>query len=117
MKRSGVRNLGKTHHNFVFSNMQTKYYFVYIATNKRHNVFYTGVTNNISQRAWQHKNKENPDSFTAKYNVDKLVYYETFEDVFLALEREKQVKKYSRKKKKDLINSLNPLYRDLSDDL
>ena len=66
-----------------------RYYFVYINTNKSHNVFYTGVTNNLLNRNYQHKNRENRLSFTAKYNVNKLVYYETFSDVRDAITREK----------------------------
>jgi putative endonuclease len=95
-------------------NMREKYYFVYIATNKLNTVLYTGVTNNISQRGDQHKNKINKNSFTAKYNINKIVYYETTTDVYTAIEREKQIKGYRRKKKLDLIRSLNPGWKDLA---
>lgn len=66
-----------------------KYYCVYISTNKRHNVLYTGVTNNILNRSKQHKDKINKNSFTAKYNVDKVVYYETYINISDAIAREK----------------------------
>ena len=91
-----------------------KYYFVYINTNKSHNVFYTGVTDNLLNRNDQHKNKANKLSFAVKYNVNKLVYYETFNDIYDAIAREKQVKGGSRKKKIALINKMNPAWRDLS---
>ena len=94
-----------------------KYYFVYINTNKTHNVFYTGITNNLLNRNYQHKNKEDKHGFTAKYNVNKLVYYETFNDINDAIAREKQIKGGSRKKKIALINKLNPGWKDLSKDL
>ena len=84
-------------------------------TNKRHNVLYVGVTSSIYKRSFGHKNKENPNSFTAKYNINKLVYYETFEDVYLAISREKQIKNLLRKKKIELIDSMNPKWEDLSD--
>jgi putative endonuclease len=93
--------------------MREKYYFVYIATNLRHTVLYTGVTNNILNRGWQHKNKFNKNSFTAKYNVEKIVYYETYTDVFCAITREKQIKGGSRNKKIILINSINPAWKNL----
>ena len=94
-----------------------RYYFVYINTNKTHKVFYTGVTNNLLNRNYQHKSKENKTSFTAKYNVNKLVYYETFNDVRDAIAREKQIKGGSRKAKINLIIKLNPAWKDLSLDL
>ena len=91
-----------------------KYYFVYINTNKAHYVFYTGITNNLLNRNEDHKNKENSNSFTAKYNVNKLVYYETFNNIAEAITREKQIKAGSRKKKIALINKMNLAWRDLS---
>lgn len=95
---------------------EERYYFVCISTNQRHTVLYTGVTNNILNRDNQHKEKINKKSFTAKYNVDKTVYYETFNDIRDAITREKQIKAGSREKKIDLINSLNPEWKDLSED-
>lgn len=90
-----------------------RYYAVYISTNKRHSVLYTGVTNNILNRDDQHKRKVNKNSFTAKYNVDKIVYYETFNNISDAIAREKQIKGGSRQKKIDLINSINLKWNDL----
>ena len=92
-------------------------YSVYINTNKTHKVFYTGVTNNLLNRNYQHKSKENKLSFTAKYKVNKLVYYETFSYIRDAITREKQIKGGSRKDKINQINKLNPEWKDLSLDL
>ncbi|MFA4941970.1 MAG: GIY-YIG nuclease family protein [Patescibacteria group bacterium] len=94
-----------------------RYYFVYINTNKTHKVFYIGVTNNLLNRNYQHKNQENKLSFTAKYSVNKLVYCETFNNIRDAIAREKQIKGGSRKAKIDLIIKLNPAWKDLSLDL
>lgn len=94
-----------------------KCYFVYINTNKAHYIFYTGITNNLLNRNENHKNKKNKNSFTAKHNVNKLVYYETFDNIYDAIAREKQIKGGSRKKKIALINKLNPTWKDLTLDL
>ena len=80
-------------------------YYVYILTNSANAVLYIGVTNDIVNRCLQHRQKQHPDSFTARYNVNKLVYYETFGDINLAIAREKQLKAGSRKKKVGLIES------------
>ena len=90
-------------------------FYVYILTNKRHNVLYTGITNNLDRRIFEHKTKQN-EGFTSKYNVDSLVYYEIIEDVNYAIEREKQIKAGPRKKKIELIESINPDWKDLSDE-
>ncbi|WP_428898262.1 putative endonuclease [Parelusimicrobium proximum] len=90
-----------------------KTYAVYILTNQAKRVLYTGVTSNLPVRIWQHKNKI-IKGFTEKYNVSKLVYYEFFEEVSMAIAREKQIKKYIRKKKIELIESINPSWLDLS---
>jgi len=90
-------------------------YFVYILTNKRFTVLYTGVTNDLAQRVYEHKTKLHHDSFTAKYQCDRLVYYEEFSDVEEAIKREKQIKKYKRAWKGNLINQMNPVWRDLSE--
>ena len=87
-------------------------YYVYIMTNKHNTVLYTGVTGNLGQRVYEHKNKIR-DGFTAKYNVNKLVFAEYFNDVKYALEAEKQIKSWSRQKKIDLIESVNPELKDL----
>jgi putative endonuclease len=85
---------------------------VYIMTNKHHTVFYTGVTSNLVARVHQHKTKHYPRSFTARYNADVLVYYEAHPSIMEAITREKQLKKYSRKKKVELIERMNPEWRD-----
>jgi len=92
-----------------------KHYYVYILTNKNNNVLYTGITNNIYIRLSQHKQKL-VKGFTTKYNCNKLVYYEYFNDVKLAISREKEIKKWRREKKVNLINILNPEWRDLSEE-
>ena len=86
---------------------------VYILTNKNNNVLYTGVTSNLEKRIWEHKTKENPNSFTSKYNVNKLVYMEFFSRIEEAISREKQIKGGSRKIKLDLISQLNPGWEEL----
>jgi len=87
-------------------------YFVYILASKTRRL-YVGVTNDLEARVWQHKN-ETDDSFTSRYNIDRLVYFEDFRDVDQAIEREKQIKKWRREKKVALIESLNRDWRDLS---
>ena len=87
-------------------------FYVYILTNKRGNVLYTGVTNDLSRRIYEHKHGS-IDGFTKKYNVNKLVYFETCEYAVDAIAREKQVKGWSRKKKDELITAFNPVWKDL----
>lgn len=89
-----------------------KYYYVYIATNPQDNVFYTGVTNNLIRRIYEHKQKQ-VLGFTEKYNINKLVFYEVFKDINEAIKREKQIKGESRIKKLRLIEKTNPNYEDL----
>jgi putative endonuclease len=93
-----------------------KQYYIYIMTNKNNSVLYTGVTSNLHGRVYQHKEKM-IDGFTKRYNITKLVYYEVFSDPSSAIAREKQIKAGSRKKKIDLIESLNTEWKDLSDEL
>ena len=81
-------------------------------TNKRNTVLYTGVTNNLIRRVYEHKEKM-IDGFTKKYNITKLVYYEVLEDIEAAISREKQIKSGSRQKKIDLINNFNRQWKDL----
>ena len=88
---------------------------VYIMTNKNNYVLYTGVTSNLFKRVSEHKDKSIP-GFTSRYNVTKLVYYEEYATMDEAIAREKQLKGGSRKKKIDLINSINTEWRDLYDD-
>jgi len=89
--------------------------YVYIITNKNNTVLYTGVTSDIVKRMIAHKNKTYFNSFTAKYNCEKLVYFESFQSINEAILREKQIKGSSRKNKIRLIESLNPKWLDLSD--
>jgi len=91
-------------------------YYVYILTNKRNTVLYTGVTNDLKRRVYEHREKL-VSGFTKKYNVYKLVYYEVTESIEAAIQREKQIKGGSRQKKLDLINGMNPRWRDLYEDL
>ena len=90
-------------------------YYVYILTNKTHTVLYTGVTGNIERRMYEHKNKL-IEGFTKKYNADKLVFFEAFNNVNDALESEKKIKGWKREKKVSLIESINPCWNDLSID-
>jgi len=83
--------------------MKEKQYYFYITINKRHTTVYVGVTNNLFRREDQHKNKIDKNSFTAKYNIDTIVYYEIYNDIKVAIAREKQIKAGSRKKKIELI--------------
>ncbi len=97
--------------------MSEKQYFVYIMTNKNNTTLYTGVTGKVlKQRIWEHKQKLVP-GFTKKYNIDKLVYYEVFDDPYSAISREKQIKGGSRQKKINLIEGMNKDWRDLYDEL
>jgi len=91
-----------------------KSFYVYIMTNKVHTVLYTGITNNIVNRNYQHKNKL-VEGFTKKYNVTKLVYYKEFGTALEAIAEEKRIKGWTRQKKINLINSINPEWKDLSD--
>jgi putative endonuclease len=90
---------------------------IYILVNAHHTVFYTGVTADLVTRITEHREKQNLVSFTAKYNVTKLVYYERFHSIEEAIAREKQVKKYSRFKKVQLIVKLNTEWKDLYEDI
>lgn len=89
-----------------------KQYYVYILTNFTNNVLYTGITNDLIRRVYEHKNKL-IDGFSGKYNVNKLVYYEVFQDPENAINREKAIKNLLRRKKFELIKALNPLLEDL----
>jgi len=93
-----------------------KEYYIYLLTNKGLNVVYTGVTSNLIRRVYEHKNKM-VDGFTKKYNVDRLIYFETYSEITDAIQREKQIKGWIRKKKDELINQMNPEWRDLYEEL
>lgn len=90
-------------------------YYVYIITNKSNSTLYVGVTNNLKRRLFEHKNKL-VDGFSKRYNLNKLIYVEETSDINSAIEREKQIKAYSRLKKESLIFYLNPTKKDLSED-
>ena len=91
-------------------------YFVYLMANKNNKVIYTGVTNNLKRRVYEHKEKL-IEGFSKKYNVNKLVYFEITSDINSAIQREKQIKAGSRKKKIDLISSINKDWKDLYDEI
>ena len=89
---------------------------VYILTNKHHTTLYTGVTSNIVSRLIKHKEKQYPRSFTSRYNLFKLVYYRLFDSIVTAIAEEKRIKGGSRKQKIELIESINPTWRDMTKD-
>lgn len=90
---------------------------VYILTNKDHSVLYTGLTSDLKSRLFDHKERKYPQSFTAKYNITKLVYYKNFHDIEETIAEEKRIKGGSRKTKIELIENINPKWKDLSDQL
>ena len=94
---------------------QFRQYFIYILANKKNGTLYIGVTNSIERRIEEHKIKLNPECFTAKYNVSVLVYYETFQYIDDAIQREKQLKKWNRQWKINLIEEENKEWKDLSE--
>ncbi|MBX0290460.1 GIY-YIG nuclease family protein [Hymenobacter sp. HSC-4F20] len=91
-------------------------YYIYILTNQNRTVLYTGVTNELKRRVGEHKAGIHP-GFTKKYNVQQLVYFETYPDIRAAIDREKQLKGGSRQKKLDLINGFNRTWQDLFEQL
>ena len=94
--------------------MSANQYYVYIIAG-RSRTLYTGVTNDLERRVFEHKTKLSP-GFTTKYKIERLVYFETTEDVQAAITREKQIKGWTRQKKLALIASFNPIWKDLSSD-
>ena len=94
----------------------TRQYYVYIMTNKYNGVLYTGVTNDLRRRAYEHRTGHG-GGFTSRYKVYRLVYYEITPSPEAAIAREKQIKGGSRQKKLDLIEAMNPEWRDLYDEL
>lgn len=96
--------------------MKTYDFYVYILASKRNSVLYIGVTNNLRRRIDEHKTKKNK-SFTSKYNVDKLVYFEHYKYIDQAILREKRLKKWKREWKNELISKVNPEWRNLAEDL
>lgn len=91
----------------------TKGGFVYILTTVKNTALYVGITNNLEVRNYKHKTKYYPNSFTKKYNIDKLVYFEHYDNIEDAIRREKQIKGWLRVKKIELIRNLNPDFKDL----
>ena len=92
-------------------------YYVYILTNKMNTAIYTGVTRDLVRRVYEHKHHMDSSSYTAKYGVTKLVYFESTSDVNAAIEREKQIKSWNRKRKNKLVESKNPLWVELYDSI
>ena len=90
-----------------------KSFFVYMMTNKSRVVLYTGVTNDLTRRVWEHQNGE-VKGFTKTYKVNRLVYYEDYDDPLDAIAREKEIKGWRRSKKNALVETLNPKWSDLS---
>jgi len=93
-----------------------KTYYIYIMTNKYDKVLYIGVTNDLVRRVYEHKNKIYK-GFTKRYNLLKLIYFEEFVDISQAISREKQLKRWLRKRKIELIEKFNPNYNDLYDQI
>lgn len=93
-----------------------KDYYVYLLTNKHKNVLYTGVTNDLVRRIYEHKNKMQK-GFSEKYNLEQLVYYEIYVEIMDAITREKQIKAWSRKKKDALVSQFNPEWKDLYEEI
>ena len=93
-----------------------KNYYIYLLTNWNHKVMYVGVTNDLKRRLCEHKNKQIV-GFTEKYNLNKLVYFEETQEVYTAINREKEIKKWRREKKNQLVSQVNPGWQDLSESL
>jgi len=92
-------------------------YYVYILTNAHKNLIYVGVTNDLVRRVYEHKHHLDVDSYTAKYNIDRLVYFETTPDVYSAISREKQLKGWNRARKNKLVEMKNPGWVDIYESL
>lgn len=92
-------------------------YFTYILTNYHKSVLYTGVTNDLKRRLYEHKNGTNPNSFTSKYKCYYLIYWERFQYIEHAIDREKEIKGWTRVKKEKLINSFNREWKFLNDEI
>ena len=97
--------------------MDEKRFFVYILANQTNTTIYTGVTSDLPKRIYEHKHHLDPNSFTTKYNVTKLVYYEPVDSALSAIEREKQIKGWNRKRKNKLVSGMKPEWRELYDDV
>ena len=99
----------------IFAAMFSKQYYVYILTNKNHTVLYTGITNDLRKRIWEHQTGVG-SKFVERYRAINLAYFEAFEDPYEAISREKQIKAGPRRKKVALIRKLNPRWRNLAED-
>ena len=88
-------------------------FYIYLLTNSNNRVLYTGVTNDLVRRVYEHRNHLIKNSFTDRYNIEKLVYFEETSSSRAAIEREKQIKDWSRAKKNKLVESMNPQWEDL----
>jgi putative endonuclease len=97
----------------MLQSINMKLYYLYIITNYTNSTLYIGITSNLQRRLYQHITKIDANSFSSKYNIKKLVYYEVFRNVRSAIEREKQLKGWTRKKKNNLITNHNPEWRNL----
>jgi len=91
--------------------------WVYIITNVHHTTLYTGVTNDLPTRLWEHRTKQDPKSFSVKYNLSILVFYQGFDSIVEAIAREKYIKRKTRKWKEALVNSTNPEWNDLTSEI
>ena len=94
-----------------------KFYWVYFMANTRRTVLYVGVTNDLARRVIEHRSRVHPGSFTARYNLDRLVWHEAHSSIKAAIAREKQLKDWKRAWKEELINGVNPEWRDLFDEV
>ncbi len=92
-------------------------YFVYIMTNRSDDVLYTGVTNDLIRRVYEHKTHIDPKAFTARYNIENLVYYEQYSEPEYAIAREKQIKGWNRTRKNKYISEMNPDWKDLYEEI
>ena len=92
-------------------------YYVYMLSNNLNTAIYTGVTRDLVRRVYEHKHNMDSDSYTAKYGIHKLVYFESTSDVKAAIEREKQIKSWNRKRKNKLVESKNPQWQELYESL
>ena len=92
-------------------------YFVYMMTNQSDDVLYTGVTNDLVRRVYEHKTHIDPKAFTSRYNIEKLVYYEQYSEPEYAITREKQIKGWNRARKNKYINEMNPDWKDLYEEI
>ena len=105
------------YHIFIYFRVMEKGGAVYIMTNINKTTLYVGVTSDLISRIWEHRNHKYPNSFTAKYNLELCVFYESHFSIEEAIEREKQIKKWRREKKEDLINTINSDWNDLWEDI